>query len=107
MQFDKDLSSPHKELFLETRAFILTFEGVEEFKKERITTYFKGKGGLCHLRTMPDGIDIGFLKGAKMEDKFKLLTGKGKAIRVLAQKTLNKEAVRYYIEQGIAINAKK
>ena len=29
MQFDKDLSSPHKELFLETRAFILTFEGVE------------------------------------------------------------------------------
>ncbi|MBL4649670.1 MAG: DUF1801 domain-containing protein [Aureispira sp.] len=107
MQFDKDLSSPHKALFLEARAFILTFEGVEEFQKERITTYFNDKGGLCHLRTMPHGIDIGFLKGAKMEDKFKLLTGKGKAIRVLAQITLDKEVVHYYIEQGIVINAKK
>jgi len=107
MQFDKDLNSIHKNLFLETREFILTFEGVKEFKKERITTYFDDNGGLCHLRTMPDGIDIGFLKGAKMEDKFNLLRGKGKAIRVLSQIHLDQESVRYYVEQGIAINAKK
>lgn len=106
LQFDKDLNSPNKALFLEARNFILSFEGVEELKKERITTYFSHKKGLCHLRTMPHGIDIGFLKGAKMEDNFNLLTGKGKLVRVLAQKELDKAVVQYYVEQGIAINAK-
>ena len=107
MQFNKDLTSPHKDLFLAARALILSYEGVTETQKERITTYGNKKGGLCHLRTMPHGIDFGFLKGAKMEDKLGLLTGKGKAIRVLPQKELDEKAVRYYVEQAIAINAKK
>lgn len=106
LQFDKDLKTPYKKLFLEARNFILSFKGVEELKKERITTYFIHKKGLCHLRTMSHGIDIGFLKGAKMEDKFSLLTGKGKLVRVLAQKQLDQSIVQYYLEQGIAINAK-
>ncbi len=107
MQFDKDLQSPHKDLFLAGRTLLLSFEGIIETKKERITTYSNKKGGICHMRTMPYGIDFGFLKGAKMEDKLGLLTGKGKAIRVLPQKELKEEEVRYYIEQAIALNAKK
>jgi hypothetical protein len=35
------------------------------------------------------------------------LTGDGKAIRVLPLKEMNKEAVKYYIDQAIEINAKK
>jgi hypothetical protein len=50
---------------------------------------------------------FGFLKGAKMKDKLGLLTGDGKAIRVLPLKEMNKEAVKYYIDQAIEINAKK
>lgn len=107
MQFDKDLASPHKDLFLEAREFLLSFEGIQETKKERITTYSNHKGGICHMRTMSYGIDLGFLKGAKMEDKLGLLTGKGKAIRVLPQKVLDEIAVRYYLEQAIEINSKK
>ncbi|MFK7982117.1 MAG: DUF1801 domain-containing protein [Saprospiraceae bacterium] len=107
MQFDKDLQSPHKDLFLAARDLLLSYEGIIENKKERITTYGNKKRGICHMRTMPYGIDFGFLKGAKMEDKLGLLTGKGKAIRVLPQKELNEVAVRYYIEQAIALNAKK
>jgi len=107
MQFNKDLKSEHKELFLEARDFLLSFEGIVETKKERITTYSTDKGGICHMRTMPYGIDFGFLKGAKMEDKFGLLNGKGKAIRVLPQKELDKKAVTYYIEQALEINSKK
>lgn len=107
MQFDKDLASPHKALFLAARALLLSFEGIIETKKERITTYGNKKGGICHMRTMLYGIDFGFLKGAKMEDKLGLLTGKGKAIRVLPQKELNEAAIRYYIEQAIELNAKK
>lgn len=107
MQFDKDLASPHKALFLAARVLLLSVEGIVETKKERITTYSNKKGGICHMRTMPYGIDFGFLKGAKMEDQLGLLRGKGKAIRVLPQKELDETAVRYYIEQAIELNAKK
>ena len=107
MQYNKDLQSEHKDLFLQARAFLLSFEGIIETKKERITTYSNAKGGICHMRTMPYGIDFGFLKGAKMEDKLGLLTGKGKAIRVLPQKELDKEAVEYYLKQALEINSKK
>ena len=107
MQYDKDLKSEHKELFLEAREFLLSFEGILETKKERITTYSNQKGGICHMRTMPYGIDFGFLKGAKMEDNLGLLTGNGKAIRILQQKELNKKAVEYYIKQAIELNSKK
>jgi len=106
MQYHKDLQSEHKDLFIEAREFLLSIEGIIETKKERITSYSNDKGGICHMRTMPYGIDFGFLKGAKMEDKFGLLTGKGKAIRVLQQKELNKKVVEYYLEQAIEINAK-
>ncbi len=107
MQYEIDLQSEHKNLFLEAREFLLSFDGIEETKKERITTYSDKNGGICHMRTMPYGIDFGFLKGAKMKDNLGLLTGDGKAIRVLPLKEMNKEAVKYYIEQAIEINAKK
>ena len=108
MQFDKDLKSEFRDLFLEAREIILSYEEIIETKKERITTYSDSKGGICHMRTMSYGIDFGFLKGAKMEDKFELLTGQGKAIRVLSQKgKLDKKLIGYYLKQAIAINSKK
>lgn len=107
MQYNKDLESEHKDLFLKARDFLLSFEGIIETKKERITTYSNEKSGICHMRTMPYGIDFGFLKGAKMKDDLGLLTGKGKAIRVLSQKELSPKTVEYYIKQAIEINAKK
>lgn len=107
MQFDKDIESEHKELFLKARDFLLSFEGIVETKKERITTYSDKKGGICHMRTMPYGIDFGFLKGAKMEDKLGLLTGNGKSIRILPQKELNKKTIAYYIKQALEINTNK
>ncbi len=104
MQFEKDLESTYRELFLEARELILSFDGIEETKKTRITTYSKNNRGICHMRTMPYGVDFGFLKGAKMEDKYNLLSGSGKAIRVLQQKEkLEPEIIRYYIKQAIEL----
>lgn len=107
MQYDKDLQSEHKALFLKARTFLLSFEGMIETKKERITTYSNQNGGICHMRTMPYGIDFGFLKGAKMEDEIGLLIGKGKAIRVLPLKEFDQATIEYYIKQAIEINSKK
>jgi len=107
MQYEVDMKSEHRDLFLESRNLLLSYDGIIETKKERITTYGNSKGGICHMRTMPHGIDFGFLKGAKMEDKYGLLTGKGKALRVLPQSELNKVTVKYYIDQALEINRNK
>jgi len=79
-------------------------DGVVETKKPRITTYSNARGGICHLRTMPHGIDFGFLKGAKMTDTYSRLTGNGKAIRVLSLERFEPEVVRHYLEQAISFN---
>jgi len=50
-------------------------------------------------------IDIGFLKGAQMEDEFGLLTGSGKVMRVLPLTPIKKTQIEYYINQDIKINS--
>lgn len=107
MQFDKDLQSEYKALFLEARDLLLSYKNISETKKTRITTYSSSKGGVCHLRTMPHGVDIGFLKGSRLKDEQGLLTGTGKAIRVLSFTRFDKEQLCYYINQAIAINTNK
>ncbi len=104
MQFDKDLASPNKDMFLKTRDMLLAIDGVEETKKEKITTYSFNGSALCHMRTMPHGIDIGFLKGALMEDKHGLFHGETKRMRVLSLEKINKKEILYYVDQAIMLN---
>ena len=56
---------------------------------------------------MKHGIDIGFLKGARMEDKYGLRTGTGKVMRVLSMDKLDVDCVTYYIDQAVKINVGK
>ena len=101
------MDSPHQKLFVQARDFLLSVDGIVETKKPRITTYSDSNGGICHLRTMPHGIDFGFLKGAKMEDAHGKLTGNGKAIRVLSLDRFDQNLVSYYLDQAIRINSGK
>jgi len=103
-QFDKDMQSPNKELFQKVRNLLLTVDGVQETQKPRITTYGNAKGGICHLRTMPHGIDIGFLKGAKLDDDPGRLTGNGKLIRVLSLTDFDEVLCNYYLTQANTLN---
>ncbi len=107
MQFDIDEKSEHSALFFSARRILLEKYQLTETKKARITTYSNENGGICHMRTMAHGLDIGFLKGVHMEDQFGLLTGSGKVMRVLSMQELNIPQVQYYIDQAIAINALK
>lgn len=107
MQFDIDMKSKHKEQFCSVRHVLLEDYNLNETKKSRITTYADDKGGICHMRTMEHGIDIGFLKGVHMEDKYELLTGSGKVMRILSMSEPNIVQVQYYVDQAIAINAAK
>jgi len=106
MQFEKDMKSEHKELFLKVRSLLLSFEGIEEVKKVRITSYSDVNGGICHLRTMPYGVDIGFLKGAKMLDDKRVLSGNGKAVRVLKVTNFDEVLIGNYVGMALQLNAK-
>jgi len=105
MQFDIDMKSEHKLLFQSVRRILLEDYNLSESKKDRITTYGDDNGGICHMRTMKHGIDVGFLKGVHMDDKYRLLTGTGKVMRILPISELNVVQVQYYVDQAIAINA--
>lgn len=107
MQFDTDMESEHKVLFCSARKILLENYNLTEVKKKRITTYAEEKSGICHMRTMKHGIDIGFLKGVHMEDKYGLLSGSGKVMRVLSMSDLNVTQVQYYLDQAITINTVK
>jgi hypothetical protein len=107
MQFEKDMTSPHKALFEQARALLLTIEGITEVRKERITTYVNHGGAICHVRTMEHGIDIGFLKGARMRDELGLLKGSGNVMRVLPLEEMNEPALMYYLAQAFQLNRQK
>lgn len=106
-QFEKDMASEFSELFLQIRDILLSFDGIVETKKPRITTYSDPNGGICHMRTTAKGVDIGYLKGAKIDDKFNQLAGKTKKMRVQtipSQAKLDENIIRYYINQSIILN---
>ena len=105
MQFEKDMESAFRELFLSTRQFLLSFEGIEETRKARITTYSDKNGGICHVRTTKKGVDIGFLKGAKILDTHGLLTGKTKKMRVYSITELREDVLSYYVAESVKLNA--
>jgi hypothetical protein len=105
VQFDIDVDSKYKYLFLNARKLLLT-SGLVETKKDRITTYSDKHGGVYHMRTMPHRIDIGFLKGARMNDQFELLKGSGKVMRVLPLTSIDKDTIEYCLNQAPAINQK-
>jgi hypothetical protein len=100
MQFDIDMASTNKDLFMRVREVLLSYEGMIETRKPRITTYSFGKGGICHMRTMPHGVDIGFLKGARMADQHSRLHGNGKAMRILPLAKVEADIIDYYVCQA-------
>lgn len=107
LQFDKDMASEFKDLFNRVRAILLSISDIVETKKPRITTYSDKNGGICHLRTTATGVDMGYLKGAKFNDKYQVLTGTSKKMRVhslLADQALDELVLRFYIDQACGLN---
>lgn len=105
MQFETDMASNQKDLFLAARAFLVERYSFTETKKPRITTYSDKNGGICHMRTMAHGVDFGFLKGALMKDDHAALSGNGKRMRVLSLSELDENLISYYLDQAVRLNA--
>ena len=117
MQFDKDLNSPHAELFLEVREFLTNeiknyVENLREKYSENITSLFAKEfsGGFCYIRVKENYVHIGWFRGSKIQDEFGFLEGNGKQIRgqkvrVLAEK--EKEAIAFYVKESYIVLVEK
>ncbi|MEM9622086.1 MAG: DUF1801 domain-containing protein [Pseudomonadota bacterium] len=102
LQFDKDQASSHAALFDAVRQVVLaSSHDMVELRKPRITTFQTPRGGVCHVRTRPYGVDVGFLQGARMTDPEGLLSGRGKLIRVLEVRELQRTELQFFLGQAL------
>ena len=65
---------------------------------------YRGKRGMAVISPAKTHITLAFSRGAEFEDKYGLLEGVGKVsknVRFRDVKDINKEALRYYIEQAL------
>jgi hypothetical protein len=102
--FEKDSNCELAELFLKVRDYIKVCIGndVKEKHNKNTTSFFTKEGGYCSIRVKDDYICIIWFKGTTIEDKYKLLTGKGKYARNQKIYNLNsktREILRYYIQE--------
>jgi len=106
VQYDKDISSEHAELFMQTTAYLSSLIGETLHVKYSayITSFFSESGGICYVKTDQKGVRIGWFRGAFIEDRFGKLYGNGKTMRAHALTKLyphEKKAIAYYVQESI------
>ena len=104
MQYHGFFHREHEALFVEVRTFLLGFDGVTENLNTRSLSYADKYGGLCHLRTIPAGVEVGFFKGVYMQDELGLLRGDGKYKRNIYLHEMDETALLYYMIQALELN---
>jgi len=106
--FEQDSNSPLAELFLKTRDYVKICIGnsVKEVKREYITSYKIPLGMYCYLKVKDNYLHIGWGRGTSIDDKYKVLFGKGSI--VLGQKVVKldkttRKIIKDYIDQTTII----
>jgi hypothetical protein len=80
---------------------------IEEFVGYSMPMW-RGNGHLAFMSSMKGDVKLGFVAGLKLDDKYKLLKGKGKVTRHLIFKTIEDvkpTVLRHYIRQAVKIDA--
>ena len=106
-KFEEDFESGNKSLFLEIREIIIGYTQMSELQKSIVTSFADSNGPICNMSTRGKSVEISFLKGIRMKDKYKLLTGTGKEMRSITITEFNEDLIRYYVDQAVTINAKR
>ncbi|MDD2888759.1 MAG: hypothetical protein PHY66_13235 [Aliarcobacter sp.] len=104
--FEKDSNGEYAELFLNVRDFIKICIGNDAKEKysENITTLYSKEGGFCYIKVKENYIHIGWFRGRYLNDKFKLLFGKGKSIRgqkVYQLDKVTRDSIKYYVNETL------
>lgn len=104
--FETDSTGEYAELFLDVRDYIKICigNGVKEKHSENTTTFSSKEGGFCYIKVKDNYIHIGWLRGAKINDRYNLLFGAGKTIRGHKVYKLDKqtrEVIWYYVNETL------
>ena len=70
---------------------------------------YKGRKIFAFINPTKKDITFGFSHGGEFEDKFHLLRGTGKVskhVKIKNLRSVNKEALRYYIRQALELDMK-
>mgnify|MGYP000020375661 CR=1 FL=1 len=110
MQFDLDIRSGNKELFLHLRLLILSFDEVKEKKNAKQTSYYDTYSAVCFLRVREGRVRLSFANGARMNEQFKGLSGGSKIVRFLEFSSIedvDEARVQLMIEESLLLNIEK
>lgn len=79
---------------------------VEEFVGYSMPMW-RGNGHVAFMSSIRKDVKLGFVRGLRLEDKYKLLRGRGKVTRHLIFKTeddVKPAVLRYYVRQAAALD---
>ncbi len=110
MQFEIDIQTDHKNLFLHLRSLILAFACITEKRNAKQTSYYDNYSAVCFLRVRRNRVRLTFANGAKMSEQFIALLGTAKIVRYLeftAIEDVNEEEIIKMIEESLLLNIEK
>jgi len=110
LQFDQDISSKQRELFLYIRKIILSFTQIKEIKNAKQTSYKDNYSTVCMMRVRQEAVRVSFANGTRMKEQFPELLGDAKIVRFLEFQTINEvneKRLKTILKESIILNMEK
>ena len=110
MQYDLDIRSEQAELFLHIRNIVLSFEGINELKNPKQTSYRDSLSTVCMLRVRKGTVRLSFANGARMNKRYPELRGEAKIVRYIeftSTKVVDEKLLRAMIKESLFLNIEK
>lgn len=110
MQYEIDITSEHRNLFLYLREIILSHIKISEVKNAKQTSYKDGYSTVCMMRVRQGLVRVSFANGTKMQEQFPLLKGDSKIVRYLEFREVKEVDVELFeamIKESLILNLEK
>ena len=89
MQYDIDIKGEFADIFKAVRKILLSYPEIKELKNAKQTSYHDEYGVVLMMRNRGDVFVVAFGKGAKLQEQYQMLKGKGKIVRHLYFKSID------------------
>lgn len=109
MQYDIDMTSEFRDIFLTLEAIILAHEGIKIKKNAKQTAFYDLYSAVCFLRPHNDkkSYCLSLAKGASLQHKYPFLKGDGKIARHLyfgSVDEIDRELIDEIIRETMILN---
>ena len=105
-QYDLELRGEFADIFKTIRKILLSYPQINELKNAKQTSYGDKYGVIVMMRSLGDKFVVAFGKGAKLQEKYSVLSGSGKIVRHLYYKNVDEvdeKLLREMIEESFIL----